>query len=308
MGICLSLDLSHTYELGVSFLSHTLQSHLFVLFHNFLGNALYVKGGGMRTAPRTNKDALLELERNDALNLFGDQATLRLESPEKKVGTTSSGNTTVVTNSIVPHAAAANNRTTNNNNGSTGQKENWQQSNQVGQTSAIANAYNTRPSPNNNFVSLQQQQQSVPTVMPSPIASTTAHRGGTSQPNVTVNNGIRGGNPSPVYNMNNNMHQHHTMLNAPQPPNLMAPPPRPMYNPGIGGNVQNGPGGGGGNGGKRGLDGIGNQYNMNSNSSSIGSNNNSIGHGSSGSVDNAKRQKVNPYNNNNSSKSNRLSV
>ena len=147
--------------------------------------------------------------------------------------------------------------------------------------------------------------------MPSPIASTTAHRGGgTSQSNVTVNNGIRGGNPSPVYNMNvnNNMHQHHhTMLNAPQPPNLMAPPPRPMYNPGIGGNVQNGLVGGG-NGGKRGLDGIGNQYNMNSSSSSIGSNNSGISHSGSGSVDNTKRQKVNPYNSNNSSKSNRLSV
>ncbi|KAL3797351.1 hypothetical protein HJC23_010477 [Cyclotella cryptica] len=46
-------------------------------FGERLGNALYIKGNGIKTAPRTNKDALVELERSDALNLFGDQASLR---------------------------------------------------------------------------------------------------------------------------------------------------------------------------------------------------------------------------------------
>ncbi len=42
--------------------------------------ALYVKGNGIKTAPKTNKDALMELEKNDALNLFGDQSLLRANS------------------------------------------------------------------------------------------------------------------------------------------------------------------------------------------------------------------------------------
>jgi hypothetical protein len=46
-------------------------------FGERLGNALYIKGNGIKTAPRTNKDALVELQRSDALNLFGDQASLR---------------------------------------------------------------------------------------------------------------------------------------------------------------------------------------------------------------------------------------
>lgn len=46
-------------------------------FGERLGNALYVKGNGIRTAPRTNREALEQLERNDQLNLFGDQVALR---------------------------------------------------------------------------------------------------------------------------------------------------------------------------------------------------------------------------------------
>jgi hypothetical protein len=53
-------------------------------FGERLGNALYVKGNGIKTAPRTNKDALLELERSDALNLFGDQAALRASCLEQQ--------------------------------------------------------------------------------------------------------------------------------------------------------------------------------------------------------------------------------
>jgi hypothetical protein len=46
-------------------------------FGERLGNALYVKGNGIRTAPRTNREALEVLERSDCLNLFGDQVALR---------------------------------------------------------------------------------------------------------------------------------------------------------------------------------------------------------------------------------------
>ncbi|KAL7511837.1 hypothetical protein ACHAXN_008782 [Cyclotella atomus] len=46
-------------------------------FGERLGNALYVKGNGIRTAPKTNKEALEVLERSDQLNLFGDQVLLR---------------------------------------------------------------------------------------------------------------------------------------------------------------------------------------------------------------------------------------
>lgn len=46
-------------------------------FGERLGNALYVKGSGIRTAPVTNREALEQLQRSDQLNLFGDQAALR---------------------------------------------------------------------------------------------------------------------------------------------------------------------------------------------------------------------------------------
>lgn len=47
-------------------------------FGERLGNALYVKGNGIRTAPKTNEEEALEmLERSDQLNLFGDQVLLR---------------------------------------------------------------------------------------------------------------------------------------------------------------------------------------------------------------------------------------
>jgi hypothetical protein len=46
-------------------------------FGERLGNALYMKGNGIRTAPKTNKEALEMLERSDQLNLFGDQVLLR---------------------------------------------------------------------------------------------------------------------------------------------------------------------------------------------------------------------------------------
>ena len=46
-------------------------------FGERLGNALYVKGNGIRVAPKTNREALEVLERNDEMNLFGDQVKLR---------------------------------------------------------------------------------------------------------------------------------------------------------------------------------------------------------------------------------------
>jgi DNA recombination protein Rad52 len=56
-------------------------------FGERLGNALYIKGNGIRTAPRTNRDALVELERRDATNLFGDQVALRGKSNDDQSST-----------------------------------------------------------------------------------------------------------------------------------------------------------------------------------------------------------------------------
>jgi len=76
-------------------------------------------------------------------------------------------------------------------------------------------------------------------------------------------------------------------ISSPQSPNLMvAPPPRPMYNP-TGGSSSAQYGGANINrNAKRGLDGIGNQHNMTMGSTNM---NNNTG-------DSTKRQKVNPYN------------
>jgi len=154
------------------------------------------------------------------------------------------------------------------------------------QGSNVVNTY-TRTSPNKS-INIGQQQA---VVMPSPIASSTIHRSSmaASQQVNIVNNGTRVGNTSNVYN-NGNFMQQALMNAAPQPPNLMvAPPPRPMYNPtGGSGNAQYG-GGNINHNAKRGLDGIGNQHNMTMGSTNM---NNNTG-------DNTKRQKVNPYNPNN---------
>ena len=230
-----------------------------------VGNALYVKGAGFRTAPRTNKEALDQLERNDALNLFGDQCLLRskVESPDKKLDlskTVTSSTNTSATNVI-------------NNAGH----------NQGGK---VVNTY-TRTSPNKSMNIGQQQA----VVMPSPIASTAIHRSSMAASHQvnSVNNGTRVGNNSNGYNNSNFMQQ--ALVNAaPQPPNLMvAPPPRPIYNPTCGsGNAQYG-GANINHNAKRGLDGIGNQHNMTMGSTSM---NNNTG-------DSTKRQKVNPYSSNN---------
>ena len=226
-------------------------------FGERLGNALYVKGNGYRTAPMTNKDALHDLERKDALNLFGDQAALRAnhlqscQSPEVKVS---------------PSMAATTTATTTTGTSTTRQKENLPQNRVVVQTASV----------NTGVASAGQhthQNASGSTVLPSPIAS--------SRGMVQTHSNVRNGNPSPAYNNSNihqSMHQPTSLMNAPQPPNLMAPPPRPMYNPGSA--VQYNGGGSNTNpaGGKRSFD-----YNETSNNHGGSSNN--------------KRQNVNPYNN-----------
>mmetsp|Transcript_12585 Transcript_12585/g.22070 ORF Transcript_12585/g.22070 Transcript_12585/m.22070 type:complete len:460 (-) Transcript_12585:171-1550(-) len=280
-------------------------------FGERLGNALYVKGNGIRTAPRTNKDALLELERKDAISLFGDQAVLRAnhsnmpcQSPENKK----------LSPSLVTKIATAVTTATTSN---ALQKENWPQNRVVGQTTTTiaANSFNTRPSPNVVVAAAQQPASMGPTVLPSPIASSTAHHHGTVHTHAVINNaGVRTGNPSPASNNNNNnMYQppNHLMMNAPQPPNLMAPPPRPMYNPGGGGSggAQQYNGGGinvNNLGGRRGpLDGTGNEHgnggHNNTPTSYMNMNNNN-------GDNNAKRQKVNPYNSSNSNSKKRMSV
>ena len=296
-------------------------------FGERVGNAMYVKGAGIRTAPRTNKDALAALERKDALNLFGDQAVLRANHEIKQQCQSPPENR------VVRHAPAGGmiTNTTNNSNSTGGQKENWPQNRAGGQNTAV-NTYQSRPSTTTGY---QQQQQSV---MPSPIASSHANRGSVVQQ--THHNGNNNNNSSASYtagaasarpainpvpavntitpvpynngniaNQNNNS-TNNNLMNAPQAPNLMAPPPRPIYNPG--GNIANGVvqqqqqqqqqyGGSVNNvasahnhpGAKRTFDGGNNVYNNGSGNSNI-----------NGTSD--KRQKVNPYSNNNSNK--RLSV
>ena len=199
------------------------------------------------------------------MNLFGDQATLRsnVESPDKKLDlskTVTSSTNTSATN-VINNAGHSN------------------------QAAKVVNTYRTSPNKSMNI----GQQQAV--VMPSPIASTAIHRSSmaASQQVNSVNNGTRVGNNSNGYN-NSNFMQQALMNAAPQPPNLMvAPPPRPMYNPtGGSGNAQYG--GGNINNAKRGLNGIGNQHNMTMGSTNVSNN----------TGDNTKRQKINPYGNNNS--------
>jgi len=196
-------------------------------FGERLGNALYVKGSGMRSAPRTNRDALAELERKDALNLFGDQAVLRANHDHNVQCKSSPRNEKASPSSSATKDASA---TAAANSVNALQKENWPPQNRaVGPnatvTTAAASSYHSRPSPNNG----QQPASSTTgsTVLPSPIASSsTAPCRGTSQ---TV---VRTGNPSPASDNSNtyqppNNANRNSLMNAPQPPNLMAPPPGP---------------------------------------------------------------------------------
>mmetsp|Transcript_3166 Transcript_3166/g.8255 ORF Transcript_3166/g.8255 Transcript_3166/m.8255 type:complete len:460 (-) Transcript_3166:87-1466(-) len=55
-------------------------------FGERLGNALYVKGNGVKTAPKNNRSALLQIEAKDALDLFGEQDKLREKFDKDKNG------------------------------------------------------------------------------------------------------------------------------------------------------------------------------------------------------------------------------
>jgi len=170
-------------------------------FGERLGNALYVKGCGIRTAPKTNREALLELERKDALNLFGDQAVLRenhLHSPDENQSSSdvSTASTTVTTSTAL--SASTTNEVRN---------ENWQQ-NRTGQTmNHVANSYSTRPSFNDEQSGLTNSS-----VLPSPIPSSRVPHGSSSHSRVATHSTLTLTN------------------NAPRPPTLMAPPARHTVN------------------------------------------------------------------------------
>ena len=70
-------------------------------FGERLGNALYIKGNGIRNAPRTNREALARLEREDALNLFGDQAKLRAKHEQRRDSSQDRTSPTSVTNEVI---------------------------------------------------------------------------------------------------------------------------------------------------------------------------------------------------------------
>jgi DNA recombination protein Rad52 len=223
-------------------------------FGERLGNALYVKGCGIKTAPKTNRDALLELERKDSLNLFGDQAVLRENHLRSPVENPSSDKVIAATTPSIAVVASTNQ--VNN--------ENWQQI-RVGQT------YNNRPTSNNGDGVQQQQTGSAKLpVLSSPIPSSALTHGSLMHSYVA----------SHPYQVNNFMPQTSLTNIAVREPIVMAPPPRPTYNPlggGTAGRNMN-------DNEKRGVDGI---ENRNPGNSYIN------GHTITG--ENTKRLKVNPY-------------
>jgi len=241
-------------------------------FGERLGNALYVKGNGIRTAPRTNRDALAELERKDSLNLFGNQAALRSGSTEEKkvAGTTASasGNAeavrTAVTATLAGSAAAA-----------------------AAGTQQFAHQ-NQTSSNNNMNRTLTHSGRIIPPPAPSPIVS----RGPPQQQQqqqqqqgvVNVNSNL-GGNHNNTY-----MRQQQQQ----RPTSQMAPPPRPMYNPGN--NAA----------GTTAYQLLNKQQQQQNTSVHTATNTDTMKRGlnSGGDDGTIKRQKLNPYSNNNS----RLSV
>ena len=185
-------------------------------FGERLGNALYVKGAGIRTAPRTNRDALLELERRDMANLFGDQAALRANCSRGGDGSSDDGRG-VMAVSRASTATSSVSVGTNDVGGMSNhvmqQKENWPQNRGVvGQPSMPAKvggaASNSYPAAGlrqqQNLQQLgqqsknQQQQSASSKVMPSPIASSAKNNA----------SGGRNGNPSAGSCNASNIYQH----------------------------------------------------------------------------------------------------
>ena len=169
-----------------------------------LYSALYVKGSGMKTAPRTNKDALLELERKDALNLFGDQALLRANStlqcqspPSVKYPSSVAGNAGDTTLMM--------------------QKENLPQN----RSDLTPVASSSAPRPPTMAAMGAHPVSACHSRAPLPSSSAILH--GPLQVQVAKPGALGNTNPSSsVWN------------HVPNPPMLMPPPPRPMYNPGGG--------------------------------------------------------------------------
>jgi len=305
-------------------------------FGERLGNALYVKGSGVRTAPRTNRDALMELERKDRALLFGDQAVLRdahnaasaaPPSPDKKKGVLSSRG--------MQAAAIATGNTHD-----ALQKENLPQNHMVmdQSTTTTAHSLNAQPSSNGVLAATAPQQQPTAdstmgsSVRLSPIASSTSHRrcsGGTAQSlhHTVLNNvcaGVRIQNPSLTSSNNGNHNAMHPQqlqenkqnnnltMNA---PNFMATIPVVGNN---GGARQNSRIDSHANhmNGKRRLD-IGasstasSHYppNHHHNDNNRAVNHNAVSAGHNVTLDNnTKRPQVNPYCNNNNRSNKRMSV
>lgn len=236
----------------------------------------------MKTAPRTNKDALLELERKDALNLFGDQALLRANStlqcqspPNVKYPSSAAGNAGDTTLMM--------------------QKENLPQN----RSDLTPVASSSAPRPPTMAAMGAHPVSACHSRAPLPASSAIPH--GPLQVQVAKPGALGNTNPSSsVWN------------HVPNPPTLMPPPPRPMYNPGGGSyasgstfngaqhanNMVNGNHAAATNASdptKRGRSsphGIENGSNNNSISSNSSANNNS---NTNNNDDNNKRQKKNPY-------------
>jgi hypothetical protein len=255
-------------------------------FGERLGNALYIKGNGIRTAPRSNRDALAELERKDSLNLFGNQAALRSKSNNDPSSCTVEekivANTTAVSNcndairtaaaATMTPAAAVGAHTI------------------AGTQHSFAHHSNNNNSNNNANRSSVHSGRPIPPPAPSPIVS----RGPLQQQHQPHSQGIGNAHDNTFgSNQNNNYHQqqqHKQQQQQQQTSSAMAPPPRPIYNPAINAGT--------GTTAYQLLNQQQQQVSANINNTTA---NDAMKRGlnSGGDDGNIKRQKLNPYNNNN---------
>lgn len=189
-------------------------------FGERLGNALYVKGNGIRTAPKTNRDALVELERKDSLNLFGNQATLRSVSvEEKQVAVAATAVTTTVAvngNADAIRTAAAATSTTSSTGAAVVAAAGRQQHSNAHQN-------HTNGSNNNTNRTMVHSGRPLPPPAPSPIVSRGPVQQQQQQGVVNTNN--FGGNQNIAHLRQQQQQQQQRTTSQ------MAPPPRPMYNP-----------------------------------------------------------------------------
>ena len=265
-------------------------------FGERLGNALYVKGNGIRTAPKTNRDALMELERRDALNLFGDQKMavslrngMRNESSGGSNNNSSSNGHQSLEENERAVAALASTSTTSLSTGDAASRSSNNNNNSISNIS-ISNNINTNRS-------MMQTSAARPTPHPPQNPSPILSRG--RAPLLAQQQQHHQVQQVQVGNVNGNQQNNHPQYQQQQQQQqqAMAPPPRPMYKPHVGSNTNSN-----NNTSQHQHQHTG--VNMTCSSSDSVKRGLAMNDGAGGDAS-AKRQKLNPYNTNNKA---RLSV